>query len=176
MSATPALNPKISQTNLSFHEVSIEQVSALRDLVFEANNIWWSESSEPSATDGNSKGSLIEKFFRDASDPQANVESRFIYLKKDKKFALENIYTRCVDTKRLLPMALADFRIQIYVLRSFIKEDKRNEWAQLLVATLVRMLCYCDALVTNVNLAYVCRCGHCCLSETCLTVEAEISP
>ncbi|KAJ3508156.1 hypothetical protein NLJ89_g5905 [Agrocybe chaxingu] len=82
-------------------------------------------------------GSPHERWFRDvAQGPNAvrakvtnsRLNGRLIAWKKDKPFDPTNLFFRTVDTSRLLPMALADFRIQWYASTGFWQwlEGRKN--------------------------------------------------
>ncbi|KAF8883637.1 hypothetical protein CPB84DRAFT_1686278 [Gymnopilus junonius] len=71
----------------------------------------------------NEGGSDVERWFRKVTQGTDAIRSwgnnkrqysRLISWKKGKEFAAENLFFRTIDTSRLLPMSLADFRFQWY--------------------------------------------------------------
>ncbi|KAJ7451176.1 hypothetical protein FB451DRAFT_1051625 [Mycena latifolia] len=56
------------------------------------------------------------------TDDGAFENSRLIAWKTGKPFHPENLFFRTVDSRRLLPMSLADFRVQFYAHKSFFEK------------------------------------------------------
>ncbi|KAJ7785699.1 hypothetical protein B0H16DRAFT_1657248 [Mycena metata] len=106
---------RISDCQLVNWEICVEDVQSLAEVVF--NDL------EERCGD---KGSAYQNWFRSVAtgkdavvDERSREEgvfdnSRLIAWKTDKPFKRENLFFRTVDSGRLLPMHLADFRIQIY--------------------------------------------------------------
>ena len=104
------------------------------------------------------KGSQFEQWFRRVSQgpnairsPSTNnrLNSRLISWKTGKDFKAENLFFRTVDTSRLLPMALADFRVQWYAhphtwqwLKEKKQEDTNKPEEKFLFLTLAGMVSY----------------------------------
>ncbi|KAF8964550.1 hypothetical protein BDZ97DRAFT_1660224 [Flammula alnicola] len=100
---------------MELEEFSERYVEKVRNIVFDGQQKW------PTP-----EGSEIQQWFRRvAQGPNAvrsmstnnRMNSRLISWKTGKKFVPENLFFRTVDTSRLLPVALADFRIQWYALK-----------------------------------------------------------
>ncbi|KAF9531519.1 hypothetical protein CPB83DRAFT_809262 [Crepidotus variabilis] len=116
------LLPLISESIL-VHEEQIEpDVEKVRDLIFNKERDDMAYGPE---------GSFYQRWFRNVSQGKTAVKSwginnkifsRQICWKKGSKFDLDNLFSRTVDTSRILPMALADFRIQWYY------HPKHLEW------------------------------------------------
>ncbi|KAF8951298.1 hypothetical protein BDZ97DRAFT_1932535 [Flammula alnicola] len=105
----------ISECDMELEEFSERYVEKVRNIVFDGQQKW------PTP-----EGSEIQQWFRRvAQGPNAvrsmstnnRMNSRLISWKTGKKFVPENLFFRTVDTSRLLPVALADFRIQWYALK-----------------------------------------------------------
>src|SRR6266498_2592593 len=99
----------IKDSLLVLQEISREDVRTIIDKVFhdsEGQNRW------PAG------GSPFQKWYRQNASVSTTVrdekDRRLIAWKTNKAFSPENIFFRTIDTSRLLPMALADFRVQIW--------------------------------------------------------------
>jgi hypothetical protein len=102
------------------HEIGEATVSDLIQLTFDTVEQKWGAGGSP-----------YQKWYRSVAtgkdaivDNRSNEEgifenSRLIAWKKGKPFDAENLFFRTVDTGRLLPMYLADFRMQFYAHTSF---------------------------------------------------------
>ncbi|KAJ7732767.1 hypothetical protein B0H14DRAFT_2409209 [Mycena olivaceomarginata] len=111
---------KISDCELINHEIEEATVSELIELIFDSVEQMWGADGSP-----------YQKWYRSVAtgkdavvDKRSNEEgifenSRLIAWKKGKPFDAENLFFRTVDTGRLLPMYLADFRMQFYAHTSF---------------------------------------------------------
>jgi hypothetical protein len=100
----------ISDSDLECDEFSEQFVEKIRNTLFDGHQ----DPDEPQA---------VQQWFKAVTQgPNAirsmsrnnRMNSRLISWKTGKKFLAENLFFRTVDTSRLLPMALADFRIQWY--------------------------------------------------------------
>ena len=142
--------PLLSDCDLILDEMSERQVEKLRNTMFYVQLEAWP----------NAGGSDIQKWFRKVTSGDTAVRSwgnnnrqysRHISWKKDKKFSAENLFFRTVDTSRVLPMALADFRIQWYAHKDIwdrfdnVPEDPetgfggRDGWQKVTLTCLVRV-------------------------------------
>ncbi|KAJ7037492.1 hypothetical protein C8F04DRAFT_1092647 [Mycena alexandri] len=128
---------RISDCQLVNWELGVEDVESLVELMFNDLEERYGD-----------KGSAYQNWFRSVAtgkdavvDERSSEESvfdnsRLIAWKTDKPFKPENLFFRTVDSGRLLPMHLADFRIQIYGHKySYEKLDAseggRKGWAYL---------------------------------------------
>ena len=119
-------------------------------------------------------GSQFEQWFRRVSQgpnairsPSTNnrLNGRLISWKTGKDFKAENLFFRTVDTSRLLPMALADFRIQWYAhphTWQWLKEKKQADTdkpeEKFLVLTLTGIVNYLIHLYLIIALNHFIRC------------------
>ncbi|KAF9477275.1 hypothetical protein BDN70DRAFT_810997 [Pholiota conissans] len=116
----------ISDCELVCEEFSAQYVEKIRNTIFEAHQ----DRVGPQH---------VQQWFKTVTHgPNAvrslstneKMNSRLISWKTGKKFLPENLFFRTVDTSRLLPMALADFRIQWYAHRAswawLDGHDKKN--------------------------------------------------
>ncbi|SJL14728.1 uncharacterized protein ARMOST_18195 [Armillaria ostoyae] len=95
--------PLMSSCELEMMEFSASKIETLRDdVLFEKERLTIEQHGF----------SPFERWYR----PIANVKNRqrTIAWKTGKSFASENLFFRTIDTGRLLPMSLADFRVHIY--------------------------------------------------------------
>lgn len=157
---TPAPKALISKCQLVNRETSEKKVAQYRDAIFTLQEKKWVETGHPegspwqvwyrnmskttpppSATaDPNSLSGLV---VHDYHDPR----TRNIVIKEKAEFIPDNIFFRTVDTGRLLPMELADFRIEWYahkdhwehVDRSMKKKGNNGAtWEMYLIGLMVR--------------------------------------
>lgn len=95
-------------------------------------------------------GSPFQKWYRQNASISTTIcdrkKRRLIAWKTNTAFVPENIFFRTVDTSRLLPMALAEFRVQIWAdpslwehLDKQLEGDTRVEWYTHTVAFMVSM-------------------------------------
>ncbi|PBK81576.1 hypothetical protein ARMGADRAFT_948046, partial [Armillaria gallica] len=71
-------------------------------------------------------------------------QRRTIAWKKDKPLHPENLFFRTIDTGRLLPMALATFRVQLYVTEdlcdAFPRDEEKEKWSTYVVLALMHRI------------------------------------
>ncbi len=120
MSATHAYmhepNPRMAGCALQPLEIPSDIVEHIRDLMFD------SDSKRKPPTD-------VEQWYR-ARSSEADQGKRAVAWKTGKLFQPDNLFFRTVDTGRLLPMALAHFRVQFYAIEShweFVETQKTKE-------------------------------------------------
>lgn len=166
----------ISESNLVCDEFSEKYVEDIRSTLF-------------SSRDNQDKPSDVEQWFKEVAQwPTAirntnhKTNSRLISWKSGTKFDPENLFFHSVDTSRLLPMALADVRVQWYATKEtwawIDSREKRNGieprkafqlmslsglvGAQYTQRSSLRVLILCD------------RYSHCLSCGICMTVAAQI--
>lgn len=121
----PAPEALISLSKLVLREIGATQFAELREVAL-------GHSEEQWVAMGHERGSPWQQWYRDlATQPTDRSSnslllndyhsdlSRNIAMKADADFSAENIFFRCVDTGRLLPMSLAGVRIQWYATKGF---------------------------------------------------------
>ncbi|KAJ7139516.1 hypothetical protein C8R44DRAFT_764676 [Mycena epipterygia] len=128
----PAL---ISDCELVNYEVNTADVSSIIEILFDTLEEGWPGGS----------GSPYRKWYRNVATGKDAImdkeltegafeNSRLIAWKTGKPFEPENLFFRTVDSGRLLPMHLADFRVQFYAHKNLLEKiDKvpggRKKWA-----------------------------------------------
>ncbi|KAJ7151594.1 hypothetical protein C8R46DRAFT_913703 [Mycena filopes] len=137
---------RISECQLVNWEIDVEDVQALVRMMF--------DEVEPDCGEG---GSAYQKWFRSVAmgkdavvDERPTEEgvldnTRLIAWKESKPFKPENLFFRTVDSGRLLPMHLADFRLQIYAHKSSFEkldtmERGRMEWGSLVLTCYIHRI------------------------------------
>jgi hypothetical protein len=130
---TPALLSNI--TELIYHEFDSSTVESLRHVVFERERIGWKEAR--------GKASPLETWYREATKAVDERDGRpFISWKKGKPFKAEHLFFKTIDTGRMLPMSLADFRIQLYMWKGHWEHINSNEKGEECLWTdLVSLVC-----------------------------------
>jgi hypothetical protein len=153
----PAL---ISDSIMVLDEVPASKVEAIRNAVFkDIEKVWLDE--------GHKEGSHFQRWYRtvatgpkavkkNTDDSQAGsinintaVQGRFIAWKTNEPFLPSNLFFRTVDTSRLLPMHLADFRVQMYAdpsewnhLHNLNGDWTRSKWKEYTLMEMVRSSSY----------------------------------
>ena len=124
--------PSNSDSPLLLQEISRDDVKVIVDQIFQETR-WPAD------------GSPFRKWYRQNASLSTSVrdeQGRLIAWKSDTAFSPENIFFRTVDTSRLLPMALAEFRVQIWADPSLWEhldkqEGKRAKWYTHVLAFMV---------------------------------------
>ncbi|KAK0429993.1 hypothetical protein EV421DRAFT_1722264, partial [Armillaria borealis] len=84
----------------------------------------------------------FQKWYLDAAS--VNTQQRTIAWKEGKPFHPENLSFRTIDTGRLLPMALANFRVQMYATKdlwdSFERTEEKEKWTMYAVLALMHRI------------------------------------
>ena len=128
--------PSISNSHLQLQEISSIEVITIVEKTFQDMEARWS---------GN--GSPFQNWYRQYASISSSVRDRhgrrLIAWKTNTAFSPENIFFRTIDTCRLLPMALADFRVQIWAdpsiwTRLDNQEGARVGWCTTAMAIMVR--------------------------------------
>jgi len=100
------VSPSISECLLQLQEIPRNNVKTIINSIFQRESEW-PEGRSP-----------YQSWYRQNSSLSTSVRDqkgrRLIAWKTDKVFLPENIFFRTVDTYRLLPMAAAEFRVQIW--------------------------------------------------------------
>ncbi|KAJ7480088.1 hypothetical protein B0H11DRAFT_2026489 [Mycena galericulata] len=139
----PAL---ISRCELVNHELGIDSVSEILKITFDDMEKVWEDAGSP-----------YQKWYRSvATGKEAIVDealvaigafehSRLIAWKTGKPFQPDNLFFRTVDSGRLLPMHLADFRVQYFAHKFDLERvDRvpggRKKWASLLLVPYLHQL------------------------------------
>jgi hypothetical protein len=147
----PAL---ISKCSLILEEVSALTINNIVKFTFEELEQTWDDIGSP-----------FQRWYRTATSISVDDTGRRISWKSNKPFAPENIFFRTIDSGRLLPMHLADFRVQIYAHKShweFIDAKKeRDNWRTLVLSGMVSPS-FMKFQYFNSFLIYIPRCMRCC--------------
>lgn len=126
--------PSITDSLLQAQEISYSNVKLIVNKVFQKESEW-------------SDGSPFQRWYRQNASLSTSVYDqkgrRLIAWKTNKAFLPENIFFRTVDTYRLLPMALAEFRVEMWADPSVWehldqKEGSRIGWCANMVLLMVR--------------------------------------
>jgi hypothetical protein len=145
--ASPIISPiepaLISDSVMVLDEVPARKVQAIMNIVFDVAEKSWVD-------EGHEEGSHVQRWYRSvatghnaikgdwnlcsrttASD-NAGVRGRLIAWKTKEPFLPRNLFFRTVDTFRLLPVQLADFRVQIYAHPSgWDHIDNKGKWTRI---------------------------------------------
>jgi hypothetical protein len=146
----------ISDSIMILDEVPARKVELIMNAVFKEIEQGW-------INDGHEGGSHFQRWYRSvATGPQAvknikddselgsadnntGVRGRLIAWKTKEPFLPSSLFFRTVDTSRLLPVHLADFRVQLYAHPSEwdrldnLKGDwTRNKWKEYILTVMVR--------------------------------------
>lgn len=124
----PSYPARICDSVLKNDEVSSSTVETLVSVLFDKVEEGWHESGSP-----------FQRWYRRAATGPNAVhdeehatrfeKGRLVAWKTGKPFEPKNLFFRCVDTARLLPMHLADFRVQFYAHTEFWERHDRPEIA-----------------------------------------------
>ncbi len=135
----PAEIPLMSScSELVMMEFSSSKIKSLRELLFQTESFVIRDIGL----------SPFQKWYLDATS--VSTQQRTIAWKKDKPFHPENLFFRTIDTGRLLPMALATFRVQLYVTKdlcdAFPRDEEKEKWSTYVVLALVRIFAFLPVL------------------------------
>jgi hypothetical protein len=126
----PAL---ISRCELVLYEVDTLRIRQAVNYVFGNDERMWGDAGSP-----------FQHWYRASATLSANSAGRHIAWKSGKSFKPEHLFFRTIDSGRLLPMHLAQFRLQVYAHKSFWEaldaKGKRKEWIDDLLLTIVSPL------------------------------------
>ena len=113
--------PSIPNCRLQLQEICRKDVKIIINKVFEKESEW------------SVRGSPFQRWYRQNTSLSTSVRDgkgrRLIAWRTDEAFLPENIFFRTIDTYRLLPMALAEFRVQIWADPSIWARIDQNEGA-----------------------------------------------
>ncbi|KAJ6501470.1 hypothetical protein C8R47DRAFT_227848 [Mycena vitilis] len=131
---------RISDCQLAHHELDAATVASYIELTFDEVEDLWGDAGSPQQKwyrrIATGKNAAIDD---ESMENGVFEHSRLIAWKKGRPFEAENLFFRTVDSGRLLPMHLADFRVQFYAHSSaFEKLDRapggRKGWPYMMLA------------------------------------------
>ncbi len=131
-----------SCSELVVTEFSSSRIKRLREFLFEKERLIIEDVGFSS----------FQKWYLYATS--VNAQQRTIAWKKGKPFHPENLFFRTIDTGRLLPMALASFRVQLYATKdlgdAFQRNEEKEKWSTYVILALVRIFAF-SSIVNSVN-------------------------
>ncbi len=131
-----------SCSELVVTEFSSSRIKRLREILFEKERLIIEDVGFSS----------FQKWYLYATS--VNAQQRTIAWKKGKPFHPENLFFRTIDTGRLLPMALASFRVQLYATKdlgdTFQQNEEKEKWSTYVLLALVRIFAF-SSIVNSVN-------------------------
>ncbi|KAJ6569577.1 hypothetical protein B0H19DRAFT_1136097 [Mycena capillaripes] len=121
--ATSMRPARISDCELVNHEIGEGTMSSIVKLTFDDLENAWGDGGSPYQAwyrgVATGKDAVVDT---QSTENSVFENCRLIAWKMGKPFKAENLFFRTVDSGRLLPMYLADFRIQFYAHRSFYEQ------------------------------------------------------
>ena len=108
----------IALSTLAYREYPIEEIEMYRNTVFGRDALNAAEFG---------RSSPMEKWYRSiSSSAYPKDQKQLVFWKSTAKFRAENLFFRSVDTGRLVPLHLANFRLQWYADKRYCKQEEER--------------------------------------------------